>query len=175
MANNNKQNNPLDELIYTQLKNLARKMMSRERANHTLSATDLVHEAFAKLAPSKLSYNDQRHYFHTFARQMRRVLLNHAKQKKAQKNHAEMIYWTESLGVSQSMMIEFDVFNDAIESLEQLDKRSAMAIELVYFTELNQSQAAEVLDVSIATLERDLKFGRVVIHEYIDDLGKNHE
>lgn len=172
MNKNNDKKTPLDELLYQQLKQLARKMMTMERANHTLSATDLVHEAFSKLVASRINYNDQRHYFYTFARQMRRVLLNHAKHKKAQKNQAEVIYWTESLGVSQQLMIEFDVFNDAIEVLEQLDERSAQAVELVYFTELTQAQAADVLEVSLATLERDLKFGRVVIHEYIGNLGK---
>lgn len=163
----------LDELIYRQLKQLARKMMGQERANHTLSATDLVHEAFTKLAPSHLSFNDQKHYFHTFARQMRRVLLNHAKHKNAQKNQADVVLWTESLGVVQQQMIEFDVFNDAIEALERLDQRSAKAIELVYFTDLKQSQVADIVGVSLATLERDLKFGRVVIQEYIDNLGNS--
>ncbi len=165
------QNKALDELIYHQLKQLARKLMAQERVNHTFSATDLVHEAFAKLLPSKLSFNDQKHYFYTFARQMRRVLLNHAIQKKAQKNDADVMMWTESLGMSAELTVRFDVFNEALNQLEQLDGRSARAIELVYFTELTQAQAAECLEVSIATLERDLKFGRVVIHEYLENTG----
>ncbi|MCX7555080.1 sigma-70 family RNA polymerase sigma factor [Marinicella sp. S1101] len=162
----------LDEVIYLQLKQLARKLIAKERTDHTLSATDLVHEAFAKLLPSHLSFNDQKHYYYTFARQMRRVLLNHATHKNTKKNNADVMVWTESLGVSQQLVVEFDVFNQALEYLEKLETRSAQAIELVYFTELTQAQAAACLSISLATLERDLKFGRVVIHKYLENAGR---
>lgn len=174
-SRSNQLNNQLDDVLYQQLKSLARKMMSKERSNHTLSATDLVHEAFAKLAPANLSFNDQKHYFYTFARQMRRVLLNYAKKKNAQKNQAEVLLWTESMGVSQQMMVDFETFDDAIKALESMDKRSSQAIELVYFTDISQVQASDILGVSLATLERDLKFGRVVIQEYIENHGVQHE
>ncbi len=166
----NRTNESLEEEIYQQLKSLARKLMSKERDNHTLSATDLVHEAFVKLSSTELSFNDQKHYFQTFARQMRRVLVNYSYYKNSQKNNANIVLYTDSLGLMESAFSDFNEINNAIDKLESLDKRSARSIELVYFTNLTQTQAAKLLSISLATLERDLKFGRVVIHEYIDNL-----
>ena len=161
----------LDKEIYQQLRALARKMMAKERSNHTMSATDLVHEAFAKLSVGDLPFNDQQHYFYTFARQMRRVLVNYALHKKRQKNQAEILHFSDSLGLADTEFADFAQIDQAIDHLENIDERSAKTIELVYFTHLPQSQAAEFLGVSLATLERDLKFGRVIIHEYIDNLS----
>ncbi|WP_395373838.1 sigma-70 family RNA polymerase sigma factor [Marinicella sp. W31] len=160
----------LDQEIYQQLKSLARKLMAKERHNHTLSATDLVHEAFVKLSVSDMSFNDQKHYFHTFTRQMRRVLVNYAHHKNSQKNKADIVLYTESLGLAENYFADFSEIDKAIDHLELLDKRSAQSIELVYFTHLSQPEIAKYLDVSLATLERDLKFGRVIIHEYLDNL-----
>ena len=160
----------LDQEIYQQLKSLARKMMSKERENHTLSATDLVHEAFLKLSVSDMSFNDQKHYFQTFARQMRRVLVNYSHYKNTQKNKGDAVLYTDSLALVDNDFADFNAIDQAINHLEHMDKRSAESVELAYFTNLTQAQIANYLDVSIATLERDLKFGRVIIHEYIDNL-----
>ena len=160
----------LDQEIYQQLKSLARRLMAKERHNHTLSATDLVHEAFVRLSVSDMSFNDQKHYFQTFARQMRRVLVNYSYYKNSQKNKADIVLFTESLGLADDYFADFSAIDKAIDHLEQLDERSAQSIELVYFTHLSQPEIAKYLGVSIATLERDLKFGRVIIHEYIDNL-----
>ncbi len=164
------QKESLDEEIYQQLRSLARKMMAKERSNHTLSATDLVHEAFAKLSVGDLSFNDQQHYFYTFARQMRRVLVNYAIKKNRQKNQAEVLHFSDSMGLAENNFADFTQIDQAINHLENLDRRSARTIELIYFTHLSQAQAAEYLGVSLATLERDLKFGRVIIQEFIDNL-----
>ena len=144
--------------------------MSNERKNHTLSATDLVHEAFVKLSVSDMSFNDQKHYVQTFARQMRRVLVNYSYYKNSNKNNASITTFTDSLGLIDDNFTDFNEINKAIDHLELMDKRSAQCVELVYFTNLNQVQAAKYLKISLATLERDLKFGRVIIHEYIDNL-----
>lgn len=143
--------------------------MAKERENHTLSATDLVHEAFMKLSVSDMSFNDQKHYFQTFARQMRRVLVNYAHHKNTQKNKADTVLYTDSLALVDRQFVDFNEIDQAINHLELMDKRSAESIELAYFTNLTQAQIAQYLDVSIATLERDLKFGRVIIHEFIDN------
>lgn len=68
-----------DDLIYQQLKTVANKLMGKERKNHTLSPTDLVHEAYVKLSDSQLPFANQKHYFRTLARQMRRVLIDYAR------------------------------------------------------------------------------------------------
>ena len=146
-------------------------MMARERDNHTLSATDLVHEAFVKLSLAELSFNDQKHLYQTFARQMRRVLVNHSHHKNAQKNQGVQIHFTDSLGLTAGGVSDFSTISQAIDHLENLDTRSARCIELFYFTVLNQQQAAEYMGLSLATFERELKFGRVIIHQYLDQRG----
>jgi len=168
--NQKTKNEPLDKLIYQQLKSLARKLMVKERDNHTLSATDLVHEAFMKLSNVELSFNDKKHYYQTFARQMRRVLVNYSYHKNSKKHKGVVVHYTDALGLMNDNFADFNQINNAIEHLQQLDGRSARCLELVYFTQLSQTQAAKCLGISLATLERDLKFGRIVIHEFIDNL-----
>ncbi len=162
----------LDDIIYQQLKTMANKLMNKERKNHTLSPTDLVHEAYVKLSDSEASFTDQKHYFRTLARQMRRVLIDYARNKSRLKNKGKInnVVFTNSLGLADTI-VDFSHISDAIDELEEMDQSSAEAIDLVYFAALPQTQAAEHLGVSIATLERNLKFGRAFISEYIHDLG----
>ena len=174
MSSNSNQNpssdDPLNEIIYQQLRDLAGKLMVKERKNHTLSPTDLVHEAYVKLSGSELLFADQKHYFRTLARQMRRILVNYGRYKSAQKNQkspVECIY-TDALGLVENQP-DFSHISDAIDQLSLLDERSAESIDLVYFTALEQSQAAQHLNISLRTLERDLKFGRAFINEYISN------
>lgn len=164
-------NQELDEDIYRQLKALARTMMAKERDNHTLSATDLVHEAFLRLSVADLSFNDQQHHYQTFARQMRRVLVNYSHHKNAQKNQAVVVSFTDSLGLTDNHFTDFSRISDAIDYLQALDDRSARCIEMFYFTGLSQKQAADYMGLSLATFERDLTFGRVILHQYLDQSG----
>jgi DNA-directed RNA polymerase specialized sigma24 family protein len=103
---------------------------------------------------------------------MRRVLIDYARNKSRLKNKGKInnVIYTDSLGLADAE-VDFSHINDAIDELEEMDQRSAESIDLVYFTALAQTQAAEYLDVSLATLERNLKFGRAFISEYIHDLG----
>jgi RNA polymerase sigma factor (TIGR02999 family) len=162
----------LDERLYQQLKIIANKLMAQERKNHTLSATALVHEAFVVISKRDLSFDDKKHYFRTLATQMRRVLIDHARHKAAKKNKLENkdIAYTDSLGLVNKC-IDFSYINDAIEELKTIEKRSAEVIDLVYFAALPQAQVAEFMKISIKTVERDLKYGRAFINEYIHDLG----
>lgn len=162
----------LDEAIYQQLKTMAYKLMLTERQNHTLSPTDLVHEAYVKLSGCDTSFTDQKHYFRTLARQMRRVLIDYGKKNSRLKSKGKVnnLAYTDALGLTDAT-VDFNHISDAIEELETMDKPSAEAIDLVYFAALPQAQAADHLHVSIATLERNLKFGRAYINEYIHNLG----
>lgn len=173
MQNNKTENDPsLDEVLYQQLKTIANKLMAQERKNHTLSATALVHEAYVNISKVDVSFDDRKHYFRTLARQMRRVLIDYARHKSTKKNRSENhdIAYTDSLGLV-SKNIDFSYINDAIENLKIMDERSAEVIDLVYFTALPQAQVADYMKISIKTVERDLKFGRAFINEYIHDLG----
>lgn len=156
----------LDEVVYQQLKRLARGLMVSERQGHTLSPTDLVHEAYLKLSSSAATFRDEQHYFRTLARQMRRVLMDHGRGKASQKRQGQAVQYTDSLGLSDGT-VDFSSIDAAFDALREMDQRTAESVELVYFAALPQSKAASLMDISVATLERDLKFGRAFINEYL--------
>ena len=165
-------NTNLDDMIYHQLKTMANKLMVKERKNHTLSPTDLVHEAFVKLSDCDELFLNKKHYFRTLARQMRRVLIDYGRKnaRLKNKNKVNNLTYTDSMGLLDSA-VDFSYISDALEELEMMDSSSAEAIDLVYFAALPQPQAAEYLNISLSTLERNLKFGRAYINEFIHNLG----
>jgi len=167
---NQQANSDLNKVIYQQLRKLAHSLMVKERNNHTLSPTDLVHEAFLKISDSKLSVNNEKHYFRTLAKQMRLVLIDYGRSKQSAKNNAgkAAVNYTDSLGL-MDVSPDFSQLSSAIDDLNQFDERSAEAIDLVYFANLPQIKAAKYLNISITTLERDIKFGRAFINKYINE------
>lgn len=154
--------------FYQQVRALARKLMAKERDDHTLSATDLVHEAFIRLSIAGIPFADQKHQYHTFARQMRRLLVNYAHHKNAKKNNIDSVHLTESLGLRDNGSIDLNLIDKAIIHLESIDTRSAQCFELCYFTSLTQRQIAELMQLSLSTLERELKYARVVIRDHLE-------
>ncbi len=160
----------LNQQVYHELKKVAHRLMLKERNNHTLSPTELVHEVYSLLADKNTQYNDSKHFFCAIAKQMRWFLVDYARHKSTQKNGGNQnpILYTDSLGLVDTT-INFERISEAVDALKHMDQRSMEAIELCYFAALTQQQAAQTLNVSIATLERDLKFGRAFISEYINN------
>ena len=158
----------LDAEIYQQLKLIARKLMTKERDNHTLSPTDLVHEAFSKL-PISDDY-DRPSYVFVLARQMRRLLVDYGRKKSSQKRgggqHA--VLYTDALGIQDNRITDFSLISEAIDALDQMDERAAKAIDLYYFTQISRQEAADILQISMPTLERDLRFAKAHIGHYLN-------
>ncbi len=164
----------LNQDIYQQLKRIANKLMQSERQGHTLSPTDLVHEAFLKInLPKQDQLNDQQCIF-ILARQMRRLLVDYGRHKAALKRGGDRkrVVYTDALGINNNTVTDFVIINDAIENLQQVDERAAKAIDLFYFTNINKSEAANMLDVSVATLERDLRFAKAHISHFIEQAAQ---
>lgn len=163
-------NAPLDLKVYNQLKVIANKLMSTERANHTMSATDLVHEAFIKAEPfAEQEAADSDQYVFILARQMRRLLVDYGRQYSALKRGGDQqrTHFTESLEINGNILTDFSLISDAIDDLATLYERAAKAIDLFYFTNIDKLKAAEILKVSVPTLERDIKFAKAQITHYI--------
>lgn len=164
-------NNQLDLEIYNQLKVIANKLMSQERDNHTLSPTDLVHEAYLRVKPviEKKSENNQ--YVFILARQMRRLLVDYGRQHQAKKRGGKQdkVVYTDSLGINDNIMTDFSIISEAIDDLEKIDKRAAKAIDLFYFTNIDRQKAANILNISIPTLERDIRFAKAQITLYLSN------
>lgn len=164
-------NSHLDLEIYDQLKVIAKKLMSQERDNHTLSPTDLVHEAYLKLNPSKDISSEDGHYLFILARQMRRLLVDYGRQHNAKKRGGDQnkVLYTDALGISDNNIADFSLISEAIDDLERMDKRAAQAIDLFYFTNIDKQKAADILEISVATLERDIRFAKAQITHYLSN------
>jgi RNA polymerase sigma factor (TIGR02999 family) len=160
-----------DEVIYQQLKSIANKLMSKERDNHTLSPTDLVHEAYLKLSKNEPENSDQPGYLFILARQMRRLLVDYGRHKSAIRHggNQNKILYTDSLGISKNQMTDFSIISDAIDELELMNERCAQAIDLYYFTDCSREETAKTLNISIPTLERDLRFAKAHITQFVDE------
>jgi RNA polymerase sigma factor (TIGR02999 family) len=159
----------LDELmavVYRQLHVLAASYMSRERPDHTLSATALVHEMYLKLLSADVHLQDRAHFLAVAASIMRRILIDRARglQRIKRGSGAQKLSLvtleTTTVLLAQSDPEEVLYLDQALTRLEQQDMRKARLMEMVYFGGLNCDEAALVLDVSVATVNRDLKLAK---------------
>lgn len=149
-------------LVYAELHRLARGAFRGERPGHTLQTTALVHEAFEHLVSARVDWQDRAHFFAIAARQMRRILVNHALEKKAAKRgggvpHAPL---DEALDVIGTPSAEISDLDDALQRLEQLDARKALILELHYFGGLTYDEMKAVVGVSTSTLDEELRFAK---------------
>jgi len=161
----------LTATVYAELRRLAHQYMGMERRNHTLQATELVHEALLRLAQVRIDYNDPVHFLSTVARQMRRILVDHARGRACGKRGGklEIVALSRELALPAAAEPDFGRINQAIDELGEIDSRAQLALDLCYFASASQSHAAEVIGVSLATLERDLKFARAFVSRKIND------
>jgi RNA polymerase sigma factor (TIGR02999 family) len=160
----------LTPLIYEELRNRARRYMRNERPGHTLQATAVVHEAFVKLVEMNVSWQDRAHFFAVAARQMRRILVDHAKARYRSKRGGTTA--TSSLDEFEMSPItsgEIDVLeiDDALERLAGHNARLAEILELHYFGGLTYQELSETLKISEATVDRDLRLAKAWILKQI--------
>jgi RNA polymerase sigma factor (TIGR02999 family) len=158
----------LDEMvpsIYAELKRLARTCLNRERADHTLQPTALVHEAYIKLLEQRqVDWRNRAHFLGVAANAMRRVLLHHAESRNAQKRDGarQRVTLDEALAaLEDSSTVDVLDLNAALERLAALDPRQARVVELRVFGGLTIEEAAEVLELSPATVKRDWNVARL--------------
>ena len=158
----------LDEMlpsIYAELKRLARVYLGRERADHTLQPTALVHEAYLKLVDQReVDWRNRAHFLGVAAGAMRRVLLHHAERRNAGKRDGllDRITLDEAIAtLERSAAVDFLDLNAALDRLQRLDARQARLVELRVFGGLTIDEAAEVLGISPATVKRDWNVARL--------------
>jgi RNA polymerase sigma factor (TIGR02999 family) len=148
-------------LVYDELRRLARLQMRDQPAAHTLQPTALVHEAYARLVGLQLDWQDRTHFLSMAARTMRRVLVDHARAKRAAKRGAGALQVTlHDFHATTGPSFDLLAVDAALESLGRDHERPARAIELCYFGGLTGREIAETLNVSPTTAERDLRFAR---------------
>jgi RNA polymerase sigma factor (TIGR02999 family) len=149
-------------LVYEQLRVLASRYMRKERTDHTLRATALVHEAFLKLLEADVGFEDRMHFLAIAAITMRRILVESARSHRSAKRGggAEKVVLDDAILISQPVGIDVLDLDAALIRLGKQDQRKARLIELTYFGGMSGEEAAAVLKISTATVNRDLKLAR---------------
>jgi RNA polymerase sigma factor (TIGR02999 family) len=145
-------------LVYGELRRIAARQLRRERADHTLQPTELVHEAYLKLVDQRrVDWLNRAHFYGVASQVMRRLLVDHARRHNAAKrgNGFESVAIDEALNVPAPSQIPVLVLDDVIGRLEKLDRRLAQLVELRAFGGCTLEEAAEVLHVSKSTAKRE--------------------
>ena len=154
--------NQLMELVYGELHRIASREMRRERGEHTLQTTALVHEMYLRLFGSDpVDWKDRAHFFAVAAQQLRRVLVDHARRVRSGKRGGGQIR-LELLECDGAWELDERLLavDESLTRLQALDERAAKVIELRFFGGLSEAEAAEALNISITTLKRDWDFAR---------------
>lgn len=162
-------------LVYDQLRSVAQRALRGEGAGHTLQATALVHEAFLRLVgPRQLPWQNRAHFFTAAAEAMRRILVDHARQKAAQKRGGPEARRAavDLAGLpdpgSAAESAGFLVLDEAIARLRVADPEAAQVVQLRYFAGLSIEDTAAALGISAPTVKRSWAFARGWLKEAID-------
>lgn len=159
-------------LIYDQLKAIARHQLSREAPGHSLNATAIVHEAYLKIEQfDRIEWKNRAHFFAIASQAMRRVLVNHAIARNAQKRGGRRarVPLSESTLFDDSDIHSVLALNQALERLELLEPRQVRVVECRFFGAMNVEEIAHALDVSKATVKRDWAVARAWLHRELAD------
>lgn len=150
-------------VVYDNLRSLARRELSRERPDHTLNATALVHEAYLRLVQlDRITWEGRAHFFGAAAQAMRRILISYARMRKAEKRGAgaEHVPLDDVVAVARQRPQELLALDEALERLAEIDERRARIVECRYFAGMSIEETAETIGVSPATVKRDWLLAR---------------
>lgn len=160
-------------LVYEELRRLAKSHLSRERENHTLQPTALVHEAYLRLiGQTKVEWQNRAHFFGIAARLMREILIEYARGRNSQKRGGEFktqIALDEAVSFSKQNQLDVVAVDDALSKLEKLDERQAKIVEMKFFGGMTVEEIGEVLDISPATVKREWSSAKLLLYKMLDD------
>ena len=143
--------------VYDELRRLAQGYMQNERADHTLQATALVHEAYIRLVNwEAVSWQNRAHFFAVAARIMRKILVDYAREKKAQKrDFGQKLALDEAVSFSSAQEVDITALDEALEDLARFDETQSKIVELRFFGGLTIEEVGQVLGISPATVKRE--------------------
>jgi len=167
--------NEITEQVYQDLRRSAQNLLCQERPGRTLQATALVHEAYLQLHQLQhIPWKNRAQFICTVAQVMRHVLVDHARERAAQKRGGEAVRVTLSHADEINPEAEIDLLalNEALERLAKESPRKARVVDLSYFAGLSAKEVAEVLSadqgtISQRTIENDLKIARAKLHNWL--------
>ena len=158
-------------LVYAELRRLAHYYLQRERPDHTLQSTALVHEAYARMIGQNLpEWQNRAHFFAVAAQLMRQILVDYARAHRAAKRGGSACRLTLDDAQSESQPSDVDVvaLDEALQALAKIDPQQSRVVELRFFAGLSIEDTSEVLGVSPSTVKRDWNTARVWLYRELD-------
>jgi len=155
------------EAVYPELRRIAARYLRAERPGHTLQATALVNEAYLQIVGQQdKGFQNRSHFFAVAAQLMRRILVDYARQRNAQKRDGgrQRVELTEVFGIADERLDEVIQIDAALTRLAEWDPRQCRVVELRFFGGLTEEEAAEVLGISARTVKRDWNMARAWLH-----------
>lgn len=163
-------------LVYAELRRLARHYMRGERACHTLQTSALVNEAYLRLVDyRKMRWQDRAHFFAVAAQLMRRILVEHARSRRAAKRGGETVQISLSgaAATKEQRTIDLIALDRALSELAVIDERRSRIVELRYFGGLNIEETAAALEISPATVQREWRIAKAWLYRTISGNESN--
>jgi len=164
--------------VYDELRAIARRKLRGERADHTLNTTALVHEAYEKLVQQdRMTWQNRAHFMGVAALSMRRILINYAHKRNAQKRGggAPVTTFEDGMAPRDVHAEELIDLDDALKRLEQFSERQAQVVTYRFFGGLTQKEISEVLDVSVPTVRRDWRLARAWLSRELKQDGADDD
>jgi RNA polymerase sigma factor (TIGR02999 family) len=157
-------------LVYNELRKLSQGYLLAERPDHTLQATALVHEAYIRLVDwENVTWQNRAHFFAVAAQVMRRILVDHARERNALKRGggATKLSLDQAISFAQEREVDLVALDDALHSLALLDDEQSRIVELRFFGGLTIEETAEALHISPATVKREWTLAKAWLHKTI--------
>ncbi len=158
--------NELLPLVYDELHRLARAYFRRERGEHTLQPTALVHEAYIRLVDQRAPLESRGHFMAVAATQMRRILLDYARKHCAARRggDGQKVLLEDTMAICEQQPVDVIALDGALERLAELDPTQSQLVELRFFGGLSVEETAEVMGTSPATVKRSWSSARAFLH-----------
>lgn len=156
-------------LVYDELRKRAAAYLRRERRDHTLPPTALVHEAYLRLVGQRSAWQNRAQFFGVASQMMRRILVDHARAHGAAKRPGSglRVALQGDAGAVDPIEVDLILLDRALDELAALDQRQGRVVELRFFGGLSHEEVAETLGVSLATVNRDWRLARAWLHQRV--------
>lgn len=165
--------NALTPLVYKNLRNIASRQLARERPGFSMCATEVVHEAYQRLACADVSWQDRNHFLSIASRQMRQVLVDYARAKNRQKRGGDewqRVTLTESGEPAEGQQVDILCIQEALERLSAFDPQKAQIVDLMVFGGLTGKDIAGVIGISEPAVWREWRMARAWLHNELKSI-----
>jgi RNA polymerase sigma factor (TIGR02999 family) len=156
-------------ILYAELRRLAHHYMQNERPGHTLQTTALVHEAYLRLTDvDRMQWRDRGHFFAMAATLMRRILVDHARDRGREKRGGAIVFTAiDGKAIGSSTNIDAIALDEALERLAAMDLQQSRIVELRFFGGLTIEETADALDISPATVKRECTWAKAWLYQQL--------